>query len=464
LIEELILRIAGPTRKKERGVTILIVGLSLLALVAMAALAIDVASLYVARGEAQRAADAAALAGAKIFVTSSYTSNPDAFPNLDVLCKNGNAGLTAAANQQAGLAAQTNSIAGQPAAVKRIDCNFDTDAHEHKNPRVTVTVERTGTPTFFARIWGTTSGTVTATATAEAYNASGLDQAIDLTNVKPWLLPNCNPNIHSIYPCADYFIDSTTGKVQNNPFIGKTIELDRLLNGVAGGRGGGTPPSNPGLNFYGLRYPNPPVPVCPAAGAYCGGSVGAGDSYIDNLACVSQVHFSCGQQIGPGSVPQILIQSETSLTTQPTVEGTQCLIHATDNDLDKGQDFFSTSGTPPVSIVGGHNNPNPALRDTPNISRSDSVVAVPLYDGHEMCADPPGGVIGSCGTLPAQPSATVIGFLQLGIQETETGPQVHAVILNAVGCSPNAIAAFPPTNPISGGGSSPIPVRLVRTP
>ena len=36
----------------------------------MAALAIDVTTLYVARGEMQRAADAAALAGAKAFVDS----------------------------------------------------------------------------------------------------------------------------------------------------------------------------------------------------------------------------------------------------------------------------------------------------------------------------------------------------------------------------------------------------------
>ena len=53
-------------RKNERGVTIVLVAFSLLALLGMAALAIDIATLYVAHGEAQRAADAAALAGAKL--------------------------------------------------------------------------------------------------------------------------------------------------------------------------------------------------------------------------------------------------------------------------------------------------------------------------------------------------------------------------------------------------------------
>ena len=51
-------------RAGERGITILLVAVAMIAVLAMAALAIDVVTLYVARAEAQRAADAAALAGA----------------------------------------------------------------------------------------------------------------------------------------------------------------------------------------------------------------------------------------------------------------------------------------------------------------------------------------------------------------------------------------------------------------
>ena len=58
-------------RKNERGITIVLVAFSLLSLLGMAALAIDVSTLYVAHGEAQRAADAAALAGARMFASSS---------------------------------------------------------------------------------------------------------------------------------------------------------------------------------------------------------------------------------------------------------------------------------------------------------------------------------------------------------------------------------------------------------
>jgi len=55
-------------------VTILLVAVAMMALLAMAALAIDIVTLYVSEGEAQRVADAAALAGAKVFVSSGFTS------------------------------------------------------------------------------------------------------------------------------------------------------------------------------------------------------------------------------------------------------------------------------------------------------------------------------------------------------------------------------------------------------
>ena len=49
----------------ERGATIVFVSLAVAALLSIVALAVDVGMLYTARGEAQRAADAAALSGAQ---------------------------------------------------------------------------------------------------------------------------------------------------------------------------------------------------------------------------------------------------------------------------------------------------------------------------------------------------------------------------------------------------------------
>src|ERR1700756_181961 len=58
----------------EQGITILLVAVAIVGILAMAALAIDIASLYVAHGEAQRAADAGALAGAQVLVAAGVTA------------------------------------------------------------------------------------------------------------------------------------------------------------------------------------------------------------------------------------------------------------------------------------------------------------------------------------------------------------------------------------------------------
>ena len=57
--------------RNERGVTLLLVAVAMFTILAMAALAIDVVTLYVGRAEAQTAADAAAMAGAKFLVEAA---------------------------------------------------------------------------------------------------------------------------------------------------------------------------------------------------------------------------------------------------------------------------------------------------------------------------------------------------------------------------------------------------------
>src|SRR5579863_2350394 len=69
-------------RHHEQGQTILLVAISLVSLLAMAALAIDVVTLYVAKSEIQRAADAVALAGAKAIADSGVTSVQIGDPSL----------------------------------------------------------------------------------------------------------------------------------------------------------------------------------------------------------------------------------------------------------------------------------------------------------------------------------------------------------------------------------------------
>ena len=63
-------------RKNERGVTLLITAVGMVSVLAMAVLAMDVVSLYVAKDQAQATADAAALAGAQALANSGTTSAP----------------------------------------------------------------------------------------------------------------------------------------------------------------------------------------------------------------------------------------------------------------------------------------------------------------------------------------------------------------------------------------------------
>ncbi len=76
------------------------------------------------------------------------------------------------------------------------------------NPLVTVQVTRSSLPTFFSRIWGNAGNSVSATATAEAFNPSASDIntnggatgtviPVQPSCVKPWIVPNqdpCNPS------------------------------------------------------------------------------------------------------------------------------------------------------------------------------------------------------------------------------------------------------------------------------
>lgn len=445
-------------RKNERGITIVLVAFSLLALLGMAALAIDVSTLYVAHGEAQRAADAAALAGAKMFAFSGYTSvstpSPSTPAAADVCQTSATPGADAAANRQAEAVAAQNLIGGQPAAVQSIICNTTA-----ANPQITVTVQRTGLPTFFGRIWGSVANSVSATAVAEAYNPSGSTAPIQVQGVKPWLIPNCDPTNPGPGDCAagGYFVDNATGAIQNNgSFVGKTITLTHVT-GSATPNAVVTVPR--GLDYYRANVPiNPPAAVCPSTSAVSCAQVGS-DDYLDNIACSSAYPFSCGQMVGAGQA--VTVQTTVGAGVR-TDQGTQCLIHTTNKGPSLDQDqLLPTGGAPngsaPVTISGGNNNPNPLLQGVTSISRSDSIVTVPIYHqaaGPNLC---PGG---------CTQTATIVGFLQLGITQNvpngnppgaAANGKVEGVIMNVAGCNSGAGG-----NPVSGGGVSPIPVRLIH--
>ncbi|MCL5671487.1 MAG: hypothetical protein M1423_09385 [Acidobacteria bacterium] len=158
-----------------------------------------------------------------------------------------------------------------------------------------------------------------------------------------------------------------------------------------------------------------------------------------NIECCNYTAITCGpQQIQP--IPGNMVG--------PTATGVDCLIHES-----KGG-----SGQDTIQIPGQNNEAYTIFAGTASpygysgaIGSSDSIVTIPLYDGEQLC---PGG---SC---PSQVRVTVVGFLQMFIVD-ESGGNVDARVLNVVGC-PDTPSSNNGSGPISGGGSSPIPVRLIH--
>src|SRR6266853_2568163 len=63
-------------RAREQGVTLLLVAVAMLGIITMAGMSIDIGTLYQASAEAQRSADAAALAAARVLASSGMTGDP----------------------------------------------------------------------------------------------------------------------------------------------------------------------------------------------------------------------------------------------------------------------------------------------------------------------------------------------------------------------------------------------------
>jgi Flp pilus assembly protein TadG len=141
------------TLKNRGGATLAVVAVSLVALLAIMSLAIDMGMMYSARNEAQRVADAAALAGASAFC--------DDQPHLAV--------------SRAQEYVTQNYVLGDMVALDEAEIDKD-----DLNERVTVTVRRQQIPTWFARIFGVDEVAVAASATAVCRAAGSA------TCVRPW--------------------------------------------------------------------------------------------------------------------------------------------------------------------------------------------------------------------------------------------------------------------------------------
>jgi len=197
----------------------ILVVVAMLSMLAVVALAIDVITLYSARSETQRAADAGALAAAKMLVDMGVTTVDPSNPTVPT------AAQIDAATKAAQSVAVHATIAGRQVQTGDVTLTFPGNGTPTfvVNPKVTVTVQNANLPTFFSRIWSRAALTVRASATAEGFNPSnsasvggGTAVPVIARGVKPFLIPNCDP-MHTGGVCggAATFFDRGTGDITN---------------------------------------------------------------------------------------------------------------------------------------------------------------------------------------------------------------------------------------------------------
>jgi Putative Flp pilus-assembly TadE/G-like len=439
--------ILSPDRHHERGQTIILVAISLVTLLAMAALAIDIATLYAARSETQRAADAAALAGAKAIADSGITTLLITDPNFTIV----QPWATAAATSQINAVLQNNLVAGQaPSTVSPPTVDWTRQG----NPLLTVKVQSSNLPTFFSKIWGGTPNLATATATAEVYNPANVPNFTPIVpkSVKPWLVANADPITFGA------FINPSTGAVEP----GVTVVGERFYLHSDCPTSPCTPTDNPpGIPISSTGF-HPqvdyvPALVTPSTGSNICPACAAGSDYEQSIECAdvttSYQVLTCGggttnaqwdQNVSPGGLGGL-----SDLATR-------CLIHASSAGYNKGQDAIDNLGpwpTSPMQITAGSgsNAPNGSF-----VTTSSSIVTIPIIDTTNKIPTPSGNV-------------TIVGYMQAFIEEVHGGgnPQrqgdIQVTVLNIAGCSSSStnIGATPV---VGGSGTSPVPVRLITPP
>jgi hypothetical protein len=419
-------------REQERGVIILVVALVLLFIVAaFAALAIDLVTFYTARSEAQLAADSIALAGARVLANSGMTSDP-----TNTTLRDQAEDLAQNMALQEGL---QNQVGGRTLNPGEAVVSFGNAQANAGNPHVIVHVTRADLPTFFARIWGRTQITVSASAIAEAYNPSGhgggaLGGAppVAPSCVKPWLLPNIDPTQPSASGPAIFLLG--TGAIVNPALLGQGWP------GLAAGCSdcsGVLPSPLPGVFYPGAidagDFPAPsPSEASPACNA------GFNPYQLSIAGCV-QRPIACGATATINIDRNPYTPTTTDRNTD-TVQAAKCLIHL--SALGDSDSIDTTAiPSPPFRFLAGNANPvvSAVGRD---VLVSNSLVTVPVYDS----------------TSSANP-VTVIGFLQLFLNPQVVMPpanQIPVTIVNQVGCGTSMTG-----QPILGNGASPVAVRLI---
>jgi Flp pilus assembly protein TadG len=410
-------------RRGERGQTLILVAVSLIALMGMAALAVDLVTLYAARSEVQRAADAAALAGAKALADSGITTLQGSDPAYGIVQTLAKTTASAMINQ----VVARNLVAGAPAALSGGTPTYSFPTTN--DPTVTVTLQRTSLPVFFAKIWGQKAASVSATAVAEAYSPTGMSPYTPIapTGVKPFLVLNLDPT-------GNPFIDTSSGIVEAGIITGTPVTLYPACTYNAAG----------GLCTFNDTYQSPQsfyyLPALVAGTSnICPACSSGSTNFEQSISCSdTTTAYSCG--VGANWDPLTNPHSASG----PTQEGTQCLIHAVAPALGEGQDILNSPSTPQIPLqITAQSGP----QFNKLVTTSSSIVTVP--------------VIEVTPNLNTNPAVTITGYMQAFINYVGPAGGLNVTIMNVSGCSAGSNGA----TPITGGNSStPVPVRLITPP
>jgi Flp pilus assembly protein TadG len=443
-------------RNSEQGIIITLIAVFVLfVLGAMAALSIDVVTFYTARSEAQLAADGAALAGARVLANSGMTSDPNAASDNFV------ANAEPLAQTIATQVGASNNVGGRLLKTTEVTVTFnDTASSFVNNPQVTVQVQRTDIPTFFARIWGKTQVTVGASATAEAYNPSGTAGgpfAVAPICVKPWLLPNIDPsnpgnpvNPNPIFSVSTGALQPTTANLLGWRPIGNGPTAYKL-SARCTTNCGPTPPAPTTVWKY---YPGDPADFPPplASSVTCTSCAGFNNYQLSIAGCV-QTPISCS-----GIAHVYTANTDPNLDSEAAA-AVDALTNSTTNEGDKVDTLVQSppNGTEPFQFLAGGDNPAVipgAMAAQTNIMVSDSLVTVPVID-----------------TTPATwppanyPQVQIIGFVQLFLNpnggRVPPSNYIRTRVINLVGCGTPAQGGASSQPWVNGNGASPVTVRLI---
>jgi Flp pilus assembly protein TadG len=390
-------------RNNERGSTIVILAAVITVLLGFAALSVDMGLLYSARASAQKAADAAALGGAFVFVTNPQLIDDTTGQNT--------------IKAYAIAAAAANKIYGTSVSVAPGDVTVD-----FVNRRVTVQVTNTQN-TLFARVLGQNTAVIHTTAVAEA---SKISTGTNCT--RPWFIPN-TALASSTPPNAEALCDTTKNGVTTPGAcsMGHILIDPTTLSPTSWGL------AKLGAQFT-LKPKNPNAALSPGQffAIRLGDSAGGNDYRTNIEHCPAQAIYcaATGESY----------TTENGDMVGPTKQGT-CSLITYNHDAQCNGPKDTYNGIADYIRPDGTHSPT-----------SRSLVLAPIIDVCKYCpAGPPSG----------QTQLTVMGFALVFIEDVQ-GNDVIARLISITGCTDGSGSGGGSIDPKETGPYS-VPVRLVRT-